>query len=230
MAHNNTIYYLNSQESDLDNEILMSPCSKAFDNDMEYSYYDNIPLTCTVTPLKQFGSSSEPQKYVLCEYTPPAFAGASLDASALASGKYDPAGSSQSSSLESDSGFSVLRERLICGVWWKEFGVEENNVLQSVSINENNKVLCRGITTFSKNEHNIYIIGDICNKPYLKQRLAAIIDFASNFLFCNKLFIRIRKVSSGLDALIRGLTWIGFRIVPSASFSSEYYLLFSICL
>ncbi|EMR10809.1 hypothetical protein PNEG_00956 [Pneumocystis murina B123] len=226
MAHNNTVYYLNSQEIDLDNEILMSPCSKVLDNDMEYNYYDTVSLTCTVTPLKQPNSSGVPE--VLCEYSPPASAGASLDVLSSASGKYDTAGFSRSSSLESESGFSVLRERLICGVWWKEFGIEGNDVVESVSINENNKVLCRGITTFSKNKRNIYIIGDICNKPYLKQRLVAIIDFASIFLFCNELFIRIKKLSSGLESLVKGLIWIGFRIVPSASFSSEYYLLLSI--
>lgn len=64
MAHNNTAYYLNSQETDLDNEILMSPCSKVLDDDMEYNYYDDVSLTCTVTPLKQFDSSSRHQKYV----------------------------------------------------------------------------------------------------------------------------------------------------------------------
>lgn len=151
-----------------------------------------------------------------------------MDVPTCALVKYDTVGSSQSSSLESESGFSILRERLICGVWWKEFGIEGNDVVESVSIDENNKVLCRGVTTFSKNERSIYIIGDICNKPFLKQRLVAIIDFASTYLFCSKLFIRIRKLSSGLESLVKGLIWIGFRIVPSASFSSEHYLLLSI--
>ncbi|KTW31158.1 uncharacterized protein T551_01231 [Pneumocystis jirovecii RU7] len=250
MAHTNTIYYLNSQ-NEFDNEILMSPCSMVIDDEVEANS-NKMSLSCFVKPLKHT-TSAQSRKYIYSatrqrdmqcilefytDMSPDTFSSVSLDISPfseifvdiLSNIAYQNGKSNyvRSSSMGSNLEASALRERLIYGIWWKEFGIMENDIIESISINENGKILCRGVITLSKNQRNIYLIGDICFKPYLRKRLIAIIDFVSNYVFCQKMFIRIKKASPGFKTLVGNLLWVGFQVVPSTFLSSQSYLLLSI--
>lgn len=150
---------------------------------------------------------------------------ASAEASIYIPLKDDISNCMSPSFIKNDLRATALREKLICGVCWKEFGIVENDIVESINVTENDKTLCHGVVTFSGGYRNIYIIGDFCSGPYLKERLLAIIDFSSNYIFCNKLFIRVRKSSLKFEALIKSLVWIGFRVIPSAFFSSQNYIL-----
>ncbi|KAG5518263.1 hypothetical protein PMAC_003059 [Pneumocystis sp. 'macacae'] len=256
MAYTNTIYYLNSQD-EFDNEILMSPCSMIMEEERQMNsdkilanmfialfaekIYNGVPeVLCD--DLFSLNISSKVSSNMFLDMPPNTFSNVSSDicvnpfsevsTNTLTDISYKNHNSDyvRSFSMESNLEASALREKLIYGVWWKEFGVIEDDIIESVSINENGKVLCRGVITLSKNQRNIYLIGDICFKPYLKERLIAIIDFASNYIFCQKMFIRVKKSCSGFKTLIGNLLWIGFQIIPSALFSSQSYLLLSISL
>ncbi|KAG4305679.1 hypothetical protein PORY_000589 [Pneumocystis oryctolagi] len=258
MAYNNTFYYLNNQD-EFDNEVLMSPCSMVADeeqlscNEMPLTCF----VTPLKQPRSSHSRICSGVPEVLCEDSCSISSNASSEKSQVSlsdslnafSSVYMNAFSDVSidvvddilhrdgmfdclecMSLESDSGANMLREKLICGVWWKEFGVSEKDVVESVSINENDKVLCRGIIALSENQRNIYIIGDICFEPYLKERLIAIMDLVSNYIYCKKMFIRLRKSYPGVKALVNNLLWIGFKITPSICSSSQSYILLSIAI
>ncbi|KAG4303365.1 hypothetical protein PCK1_000329 [Pneumocystis canis] len=235
MANSNTVYYLNSIDQEFDQDLLTSlSCGL---QSGENPFNNRLSLECCVMPFKYMNEIQIGIPEVSCQHSSisthtPAkrFLDASRDTSLETSLCILPedniSNGTPSSLIQSDLRASALREKLISGVWWKEFGIVENDIVERVCMTVNGKPLCHGVVTSSGGQRHIYVMGDLCFKPYFKEKLLAIIDFSSNFIFCNKLFIRIKKSNLRLDMLVKSLVWIGFQVISSTFLSQNYILLF----